>query len=297
MLLGDTREDRFSAIMSDQFRVKEETRLLDSLVAQLPGWKRNRLRERIQSGCVSVNGAAVTSAKTLLAAGDEVVVAAQDQPMRRDPAALQILHQDEALIAIYKPEGLLSVATERAGNRHALGVLREQISPPRKKRMLWPVHRLDRETSGVLLFATSREIKETVSASWSQAEKVYLAVVEGRPEVDAGTIEEPLRMDAKGFRAHVGAHPEAKRAITHYRVVEKRPKRSLLEVRLGTGRQHQIRAHLAWLGHPVVGDERYGSGDRRLGLHALRLQVPHPLREEPLLLEAPAPSAFLDLLR
>lgn len=158
------------------------------------------------------------------------------------------------------------------------------------------MHRLDRDTSGVLLFATSCEIREAVTGAWSEAEKHYLAVVEGCPDPRAGTIDQPLRMDANGFRAHVGSHPDAKRAVTHFETQRTVKGRSLLALQIETGRQHQIRAHLAWLGHTVVGDSRYGTSERRLGLHALRLTIPSPRTGKPLEFEAPVPDAFFALL-
>jgi 23S rRNA pseudouridine1911/1915/1917 synthase len=153
------------------------------------------------------------------------------------------------------------------------------------------VHRLDRETSGVLLFARTREACELVQERWSEARKTYLAVVEGRPLPDAGVIDEPLRED-RALNVHVGRGPDAKPARTRYRTLELAAGRALLEVELDTGRRHQIRAHLAWLGHPVVGDDRYGTPAPRLGLHALRLELDHPRSRAALVLEAPAPRGF-----
>ncbi|MDQ7046987.1 MAG: RNA pseudouridine synthase [Sulfurovum sp.] len=158
------------------------------------------------------------------------------------------------------------------------------------------MHRLDRDTSGVLLFATSKEVREGVMDKWGVSEKTYLAIVEGIPKESKGTITEPLRLDENEYRMHVGKHPQAKSAITHYELKESKNGRSLLEVRIETGRQHQIRAHMSWLGHGIVGDERYGTKGAKMGLHALRLSTIHPKNHKQLVFEVDAPRDFYGLL-
>jgi 23S rRNA pseudouridine1911/1915/1917 synthase len=283
--------------MSNRYAVEKPSVLLTFLAERLDGMSRNSIRQRLQSSCVLVNAVPTTQAKHALEAGDVVEVLAKSQGVRRDSSKLEVLYEDADLVAIHKPAGLLSVASANEGERHALALLRKQRSTSRQPCHLWPVHRLDRDTSGVLLFATSAAVKESVSADWSEAEKNYLAIVEGRPLPAEGTIDQPLRMDVKGFRALVGAHAEAKPARTHYQTIRTVKQRTLLEVQIETGRQHQIRAHLAWLQHPVIGDVRYGQRDRRLALHALRLSIPAPLGGGRLTFEAPPPPEFSALLR
>jgi 23S rRNA pseudouridine1911/1915/1917 synthase len=136
-----------------------------------------------------------------------------------------------------------------------------------------------------------------VMKGWKAAEKAYLAIVEGCPKPAGGTIDQPLRLDPEIYQMHVGPHPGAKRAVTHFTTERSVGQRTLLRVELETGRQHQIRAHLAWLGHPVVGDQRYGTAGTRMGLHALRLNIAKPGTNKPLVFETPAPADFLALLR
>jgi len=133
-------------------------------------------------------------------------------------------------------------------------------------------------------------------ANWSSAEKIYLAIVEGIPKEDKMTIDQPLRVDEKEYRMHVGKHPNAKSAITHYTIKQKSPKSSLLEVKIDTGRQHQIRAHLSWLGHSIIGDERYGTKGSRMGLHSKRVKIIDPRTKESLEFEIDAPKDFYGLL-
>jgi len=281
--------------MSDRFRVAEASGLLVFLTAHLQGWSRNKVKQRLQTGCVTVNDEIVTGHGHPLEVGDEVRVLPKPKNLRRGVLRIEVLHSGDGLVAINKPAGLLSVGAKE-GEPHALALVRAQLSRPGRLMVLWPVHRLDRDTSGVMLFASSREVRDGIVRRWSEAEKTYLGVIEGRVSPGRGTIDRPLRMDAKGFRAIVGPHPDAKRSITHFETKRQAPGRTLLELRIETGRQHQIRAHLASIGHPIVGDERYGTRGRRMGLHALRLAIPAPQQGARLTLEAPPPKAFLELM-
>ena len=283
--------------MSDRLRASKATDLLTFLNTQLKGWTRNKIKQRLKAGCVFVNCQSITQYDHELKAGDDVEVRAAEKTRQRGTSQLEILYSDRDLIAINKPAGLLSVATVDENKHHALAILRNQLSRPKRHVNLWPVHRLDRDTSGVLLFATSREMREAVNEGWSGAEKIYLAVVEGCPNPSQGSIDQPLRMDSEKYHMHVGPHPEAKKAITHFDTLRTVKNRALLEVQLQTGRQHQIRTHLAWLGHPVVGDPRYGTDGPRMGLHALRLSITRPKTGKRLTFETPAPDGFLELLR
>ena len=283
--------------MSERLRVSEATGLLLFLNTQLKRWARNTIKQRLKAGCVFVNARPITQYDHELKAGDEVEVRAAVKNMHRETSQLEILYSDSDLIAINKPAGLLSVASADENKYHALAILRNQLSRPKRPVKLWPVHRLDRDTSGVLLFATSREMREAVNAGWSGAEKIYLVIVEGCPNPSQGSIDQPLRMDSDKYHMNVGPHPEAKNAVTHFDTQRTVTDRALLEVQLETGRQHQIRAHMAWLGHPVIGDPRYGTDGPRMGLHALRLSITRPNTGNRLTFETPAPGEFLDLLQ
>lgn len=283
--------------MSDRLRVNQASGLLTFLTTQLKGWARNKIKQRLKTGCVIVNGQPVMRHDHELKVGDDVEVRATGKNMQLKVSRLEILYSDNDLIVINKPAGLLSVASANENKDHALAILRNQLSRPKRTVSLWPVHRLDRDTSGVLMFATSREMREAVMEGWAGAEKTYLAVVEGCPNPSQGSIDQPLRMDSEKYQMIVGPHPEAKKAITHFSTQRTVNDRTLLEVQLETGRQHQIRAHMAWLGHPLIGDPRYGTDGPRMGLHALRLSITRPKTGKRLTFETPAPDDFLALLR
>ncbi|TET87710.1 MAG: RluA family pseudouridine synthase [Sulfurovum sp.] len=284
--------------MAEKFKVKQRAKLLEFLFTNLNGWSKKKVKQRLQGSSVAVNGVATTKHDFILNVDDVVEVDAVKKTgtSAQTTNKLEIIYQDKDLIAINKPAGLLSVGTTQENKQHALAILRTQLSRGKNSVKLWPVHRLDRDTSGILLFATSKEMREAVMANWGRSEKVYLAVVEGTPKENKGTINQSLRLDDKEYRMHVGKHPDAKSAITHYEVKQTTSSRSLLEVSIETGRQHQIRAHLAWFGHSIIGDERYGTKGERMGLHSMRLSIVHPVSKRMLRLEVDAPRDFYGLL-
>lgn len=282
--------------MSDKLHVKEASGLLLFLNTHLKGWARNKIKQRLQTGCVSVNGTPITQHNYMLTEGDLVEVGASAKAANSSPSHLEVLYSDRDLIAINKPAGLLSVGTTKETQQHALAILRKQLSSRSQDVKLWPVHRIDRDTSGVLLFATSREMREAVMTNWDRAEKTYLAVVEGNPNPAQGSINQPMRLDETEYRMHVGIHPDAKPALTRYQTLKTTNTRALLQVHIDTGRQHQIRAHLAWLGYPVIGDPRYGTAGPRMGLHALELKIVKPSSGKELVFQTPAPLDFMRLV-
>ena len=288
--------------MAQQYKVTTRGKLLPFLFETLTGnegWSKKTVKQRLQSSSIFINGQVQTKHDYILIPDDVVQIGVAQRTghhTNTQQVKLEIIHQDKDLIAINKPAGLLSVGTTKENKNHALALLRTQLSRGKGSVKLWPVHRLDRDTSGILLFATSKEVREAMMDKWGVTEKTYLAVVEGTPKVEANTITEPLRLDEKEYRMHIGKHKDAKPAITHYKILESKESRSLLEVRIETGRQHQIRAHLSHMGNAVVGDERYGKKGGRMGLHAMRLAFVHPISQKPVSLEVDTPVDFYGLL-
>jgi 23S rRNA pseudouridine1911/1915/1917 synthase len=232
-----------------------------------------------------VNGAAVKQWDHPLALGDVVTVGGARQTAaagRLKAARIEIVHEDEALLVVEKPEGLLTVATDRDKSDTLFFRLAEFLRGRDGARAVRPqvVHRLDQETSGLVLFAKSAAIKAQLQQNWAGVEKTYLAIVEGTPEPAEGTIASHLT-ETKALRvySHAEPTPGAKQATTRYRLLRSKADLSLLEIGLETGRKHQIRVHLADLGHPVAGDARYGAKTnpaKRLALHAAQLALVHP---------------------
>jgi 23S rRNA pseudouridine1911/1915/1917 synthase len=270
--------------------------LLDWLLSALAPTNRTRVKQLLRSGRVSVNGTPVTRHDHPLCPGDRVSVA-RDAPAARaaGPAGITIAYEDDALVVVDKPAGLLAVATDSEKTDTAFARLRAHLAARRAGRP-FVVHRLDRETSGLLLFARSPGVRDRFHAGWDGVVKTYLAVVEGVPGPVEGVVENFLT-EGRDLRVRAGrrAGGGAKWAVTRYRAVATRGRYSLVEVGLGTGRKHQIRVHLAGLGCPVVGDPAYGATTDPagwLGLHAWRLAFDHPVTGRRVELESPLPEVL-----
>ncbi|AEJ20765.1 RluA family pseudouridine synthase [Gracilinema caldarium] len=219
----------------------------------------------------------------------------QQRPWRL-PFGLEILYEDDDIMVVFKPEGLLSVAAGGEKNRTAYWILNEYLRRRGQKRQIAVVHRLDRDTSGVMVFAKSAVMKKVLMDRWDDlvAARRYVAVVEGSVTEAEGTIDLPLTEDS---RARVVIAPPGKglRAVTRWKLLRSGSRYSMLALELETGRRNQIRVHCAAIGHPVVGDSKYGSRSDplgRLGLHAETLAFHHPRTGAPLEFSVPPPPSF-----
>jgi 23S rRNA pseudouridine1911/1915/1917 synthase len=286
-----------SSLITHHYHVRT---LLDTLKSRYPDSSTTTLRKMLQSGRVRVNGEVEKDAKRIVEAG-EVVDIAQRSVQQTLPPELGLLHEDDAIIVVIKSHGLLTVATERERESTVQAYLNDYLKRKGEGR-IHVVHRLDRETSGVLVFAkdyaTRQALKDRFAAH--DIERVYVAVVEGAMQRPSGTIRSNLRERRDLRMESVDAHPDAKLAVTHYRTIASSDQYSMLEVTLETGRKNQIRAHLSEEGHPIVGDRLYGSTSNplgRLGLHAKLLGFDHPVTGERMSFTAPVPKSFRDLTR
>ena len=210
---------------------------------------------------------------------------------------VSILHEDEDIIVINKEAGLLTMASKNENEMTAYRQLTDYVKNSNPKNRIYIVHRLDRDTSGVLLFAKSEEVKEALQEKWNEIveERLYTALVEGVVRKKEGTISSWLK-ESKTFKVYSSPTDNGgQHAVTHYKKVQSSKQFSLLEVRLETGRKNQIRVHMEELGHPVAGDKKYGSTVnpiKRLGLHATVLALLHPRTGELVRFHAEVPKAF-----
>lgn len=284
--------------MSERIRVQGDERLEAALLRAFEGMSRTRVKTMLRDSRVSVNGIVVREGGVRLAKGDHVEVGARvpKSPRAGEEPPVPILFEDESLIAVEKPAGMLSISTEGEKDGTLYNRLNEFLQwRTFGKEHAYIVHRLDREVSGVLLFAKSPELKKTVMGQWVKAEKTYLARVEGTPPKEGDTLVSHLREN----RAHVVYADEpgkwTKEAVTHYKLLKKVEGGSLLEVTLGTGRHQQIRSQLAGMGCPIAGDKKYGSQKKfhgRIALHAWRLEVDHPVTGERVTVVSKPPKEF-----
>ena len=278
--------------------VSEPQALLDALAAMFPDSSKTTLRQLLQTGRVRVNGEIEKNARRALDAGDAIDIAQKSVQVALPPG-LAILHEDDDLMVVLKSHGLLTVATERERETTTHAYLNNYLKQKGEER-IHVVHRLDRETSGVLVFAKNFETREALKTQFAahDVDRVYVAIVEGELDPPRGTIESYLR-ERKDLRMEsVKSHPDAKLAITHYRTIQSKAPYSMLEITLETGRKNQIRTHLSEAGHPVIGDRMYGSTVNpigRLGLHAKLLGFDHPATGKHVVFTAPIPAAFKKL--
>jgi len=211
---------------------------------------------------------------------------------------IEILHSDPHLLVVNKPPGMLVVAAPGRRATTLVDVLSRQLGA-----RVYPVHRLDEGTTGVLMLARSVEAQEKLAEIFRshRIERIYLALLTAVPTPPAGRIESYLLEDSRGVLHSVNKKQGGKRAVSEYRVLERRGRHALVECRLETGRRNQIRAHMAELGCPVVGDRKYGfrgkgvDGVSRPLLHACRLRLEHPFGGEPILVDCPAAESELRL--
>jgi 23S rRNA pseudouridine1911/1915/1917 synthase len=217
------------------------------------------------------------------------------------PKGLAILYEDKDILVVDKPAGLLTVATEREKSRTAQSILTDYIRTGcgRSRKQLFVVHRLDRDTSGTLIFAKSEEAKFRLQDQWKETEKKYLAVVHGRCEKSSGMITSYLAEDRKYNVYATSDNTRGKLAQTAYTVLRMTRRYSLLELTLHTGRKNQIRVHLAGIGHPIVGDTKYGKEDDkqpRMALHARSIAFRHPFSGKELSFMSDVPAFFSTLV-
>lgn len=214
---------------------------------------------------------------------------------------MTILYEDKEIIVVVKPAGLLTIGTDRDKTRTAHYLLNDYVrkGDPKSRNRVYVVHRLDQDTSGVLLFAKSEAAKIFLQEHWEETDKYYLAIVNGRLTPKEGMISSRLVENA-AQRVYSTPDPaQGKPAQTEYKVLQEGRNFSLLEIHLLTGRKHQIRVHLAEKGHAVAGDRKYGNGatlSQRLALHARSLSFSHPFNGRPMFFDTGMPDDFARLL-
>jgi 23S rRNA pseudouridine1911/1915/1917 synthase len=277
--------------------VSKPTELLAYLFEAWPETKKKQVRAWLKFGAVAVNGRVISQFDHALKPGDTVLIRPKGMaaPETKLAGGIRIRHEDADIIVIDKPPGLLSIASPSEEEKTAYAFLTNHVRKgnPRGRERVWVVHRLDRETSGLMVFAKNEVAKVALQDGWDEVEKKYLAVVEGGPSSDAGKFDSHLD-ESNPLKVYVADEgPETRHAITRYRVMKKGTATTLMELTLETGRRHQIRVQLADAGCPIVGDKKYGAETnpiRRIALHASTLRFPHPVTREMMRFDSALPG-------
>jgi len=283
-------------------KVTGDTELMKFLQDQLKDKSRSTIKSLLAHHQVYVDNQVVTQFNHPLEKGQQVVVNWSKVQLVNPKKGLEIVFEDPYIIVIEKQPGLLCVATDKEKERTVFRILCDQARKINPKNWIFVVHRLDRETSGLMMFAKTKEIQQILLGEREQEipQRIYVAAVQGAVEKGGDTITSWLK-ENKAYNVYSSTKPDdGQKAVTGYKVLKKNNKYSLVEIRPQTERKNQIRVHMNDLGHPVLGDKKYGAEDNpinRLALHARVLAFRHPVTGENMRFETPIPGKFSRLFR
>lgn len=280
----------------------EESTLMQCLEAKLTDHKRTSIKALMKYNQVALNSMPTSQFDQPVHSGDTLSVNFTRPFVVFSHPRIKLVYEDNDIIVINKGSGILSVSTDNVKDGTAYSILRDYLKKKDPRLMLFVVHRLDRDTSGLMMFAKNVEAKEAMQHNWNNMVlgRRYVAVVEGKVEQEEGVVKSYLA-ETSQFEVYSTQNPdEGQLAITRFKRLQCNNGYSLMELSLDTGRKNQIRVHMKDLGHPIVGDRKYGakaSPIHRLGLHARTLHFAHPVTKKEMLFETPIPSRFLSLLK
>lgn len=279
-----------------KYTVKKKSFLLEYLI-ELGVDTRKKLKSYLVHGSILINNRVTTKYDASLKVGDVVEINSKNSKGKSSDSRLDILYEDRDIIAVNKPCGLLTMATDSEKEQTMYHIVRDYIKQINPKIKVFIVHRLDKETSGVLLFAKSEKMKQSLQDNWDSLVKKrgYVALVEGVLTPKEGTVHSWLK-ETQSFLVYSSkVKGDGKEAITNYQVIKENTENSLVEIFLETGRKNQIRVHMKDMHHSIVGDKKYGATTnpiKRLGLHAHLLVLEHPITHKLVTLESPVPKIF-----
>lgn len=273
----------------NKYYVKKESTLMDFL---LNHYNKKNVKNLLKFKQVLVNGQVISQFDYQLNINDEIIV----DKNAGSNSSLDIIYEDKELIVINKPAGLLSMAGGNEKEKTAYHLVGEYLKSKNKNARVFIVHRLDKDTSGVLMFAKNEVIKNKLQNNWNEIvyKRGYLAIVEGKLKNKHGTIKNHLD-ESKTQMVYISNNGKGKLAITHYKVLKESRYNSLVEVFLDTGRKNQIRVHMQSLGHSIVGDKKYGATTnpiKRMGLHSHVFAFVHPDTKAKMEFKAVVPDEF-----
>lgn len=287
----------FKPDVIENYVVDSASQLLEFLIAAMPERKRTAIKSLLAHNQVAVNGTPQRQFDFSLKHGDEVKVNLSREFRTFYNRRLKLVYEDDDIIVVNKGYGLLSMGNEKVKDETAYNILRDYLKWQDPRNKVFIVHRLDRDTSGLMVFAKTVEAKEKLQHNWNNMvlERKYLAVVEGRPDPSEGEVRSYLAENSR-YEVYSTDNPEeGQLAVTRYRTLKSKHGYSLMEVQLDTGRKNQIRVHMKDLGHPITGDRRYGAGSspiHRMALHAQTLRFVHPITRKDMNFSTPIPISF-----
>ena len=278
----------------EKYIVKENEILIEFLKKSFSNLSKNNIKSLLHNEKVFINGNMTTKYNYELNVGDVVEI--------REKIAknIDIIYEDKDIIVINKPSGLLTVATEKEKNKTAYHLVMEYLKKKNKNNRIFVIHRLDKDTSGIIMFAKNERAKHLYQDNWNDIVKkrCYYAVIDGKMENKEGTIKSYLKEN--GNMVYSVKDRSGKLAITEYKVLKERKNISLLDINLKTGRKNQIRVHMKENKTPILGDLKYGEKSKlinRLALHAYKLELVNPVTKKLLTFELNMPNEFKTLFK
>ena len=289
-------------IILKTFKVSSESLLLEFLYSHINNESRNNIKKYLSNHQVLVNGTCITQFNYSIYKEDIVQIAKHPvNKTEKENVKLDIIYEDDELIAINKPSGLLSIESDNEKNNTAYRLLTEYVSKKDKKARIFIIHRIDKDTSGVLVVAKNEKIKNLLQHKWQDivTKREYIAICEGIFKEKTGTVKSYLKENTNHLM-YSSNDKTGQFSVTHYKVLKQNKLYSMVEVNIDSGRKNQIRVHMGDLNHKVVGDEKYGPVSNpinRLGLHAHVLSFIHPVTHKELVFKAKVPSCFNGLFK
>ena len=282
------------------FKVHGECELLEFLFSKFPKLSRNAVKSILSGHYVSVNGAPV-SQYNLKLSKDDVVIVSKQRISRKNRQDLPIIFENEEFIVINKPSGLLTIPSDNEKGRTAYRMVNDYVQQKDKHNRVFVVHRLDEDTSGVLMFAKNPKIKDILQKNWNDIvlERGYYAIVEGKMPKQQDILVNYLAENSLNLMYVTSDKIKGKKCLTQYKVLKSNEKYSLLDVNIDTGRKNQIRVQLGHIGHHVIGDDKYGEPSdpiKRLGLHAYKLKFVHPVTKKIVEFKTEIPKEFSKII-
>ena len=277
--------------------VEKDGELLDYLVEHLDMPKK-RIKQYLSHGSIYVNNHKTTQFNTKVVAGTNIIIDTDSKEKKTLP--FEILFEDENIIVVNKPSGLLSIATVKEKEKTLYHIVRDYLVSKDKNNKVFIVHRLDKDTSGIVIFAKNEKIKNQLQENWNEYVELreYVAVVHGKLKIKEDHVVQYLK-ETKTNLVYVSRDKEGKEAITNYKVLKENNDYSTVSITIETGRKNQIRVLFASLNCPIVGDKKYGikDGEDRLYLHANRLKLYYPVLKKSILFETGVPSEFKRIMK
>lgn len=294
------KQDRIISWSNDG---SEPAELMSFVMEKMPDRSRTDIKSWLRHGQMRIDGTVTTIFNAAVAPGAKVEVNLGRPFVTLRNPRLQLVYEDDDVIVINKGYGLLSVGTQsHRKEESAYSILRDYVKTQDPRNKLYVVHRLDRDTSGLMMFAKSEEAQETLRHNWNNMvlDRLYVALLEGYVKEDSGFVKSRLAENSQ-FVVYSTENPEeGKLALTRFRVLKRGNGLSLVEFSLDTGCKNQIRVHSSEMGHPISGDRKYGARESRLNrlcLHARTLRFAHPVTRKDMRFELPVPSRFLDAVK